>query len=232
MITRLTLPGIREAVDVAEIEKALEAVSRVQSVAIHRQDETATVEHEGADMQELRAAARTAGFSVEMHEGVSTTRAQPAPTRMILTPVDFSSITDRVIHEAATLARMLHGRVVLVNVTEPTAGVVDYAAIVVAVAQVNEATVKHAKDRLGQMEQQLKEEGVEVTSIHVTGTPVSEIIEQARQLPADYIVIGSHGHTAFYDLLVGGTAHGILKRAPCPVVVVPATALQDATTKG
>jgi hypothetical protein len=37
-----------------------------------------------------------------------------------------------------------------------------------------------------------------------------------------HYVIGSHGHTAFHDLLVGGTASGVLKRATCPVVVVPA----------
>jgi nucleotide-binding universal stress UspA family protein len=145
-------------------------------------------------------------------------------TKTILAPVDFSSVTDRVIAEAAALARALAGRVVLVHVTEPTAGVVDYAAIVVAVAQVNEAAVKHALERLAQLEQQLKSEGVDATSIHATGSPLPEIIEQAGKLAADYIVIGSHGHTAFYDLLVGGTAHGILKRARCPVVVVPPSA--------
>jgi nucleotide-binding universal stress UspA family protein len=141
--------------------------------------------------------------------------------KTILTPIDFSSATDRVIAEAATLARALAGRVVLVHVTEPTAGVVDYAAIVLAVAQVNEAAVKYALERLAQLEQQLKAENTQAASIHLTGTPVPEIIEQARTLPADYIVMGSHGHTAFYDLLVGGTAHGILKRATCPVVIVP-----------
>jgi nucleotide-binding universal stress UspA family protein len=141
--------------------------------------------------------------------------------KTILAPIDFSSMTDRVIAEAAALARAFGGRVVLLHVTEPTAGVVDYAAIVVAVAQVNEAAVKHAVTRLTELEQQLTRDGVEAKSIHVTGTPVPEIMAQARSVGADYIVIGSHGHTAFYDLLVGGTAHGILKRATCRVVVIP-----------
>jgi len=34
-------------------------------------------------------------------------------------------------------------------------------------------------------------------------------------------VMGSHGHTALYDLLLGSTTHGVLFRAPCPVVIVP-----------
>ena len=149
---------------------------------------------------------------------------QSAPdtqTKIILAPVDFSDVTDRVLREAASLARMLGGKVVLINVTEPTTGVVDYAAIVVAVAQVNEATVKYSVERLKQLADRLVAEGVEADAVHATGTPVSEILDQARTLAADYIVMGSHGHTAFYDLLVGGTAHGILKRAACPVIIVP-----------
>jgi nucleotide-binding universal stress UspA family protein/copper chaperone CopZ len=218
MTTQLKLPGIRERVEVAPIEKALEAVPRVRRVTIDRENETALVEHDGADWQELDAAARAAGFHVEPHGASGSGRG--ARIKTILTPIDFSPVMERVINEATKLARALDGRVVLVHVTEPTAGVVDYAAIVVAVAQVNEAAVKHAVERLNQLEQQVQAQGVEADSVHLTGTPVTEIIEQARKLSADYIVIGSHGHTAFYDLLVGGTAHGILKRARCPVVVV------------
>lgn len=46
------------------------------------------------------------------------------------------------------------------------------------------------------------------------------LAEQGR-LAADAIVLGSHGHGALYDLLVGSVAEGVLRRAPCPVVVVP-----------
>jgi nucleotide-binding universal stress UspA family protein len=62
---------------------------------------------------------------------------------------------------------------------------------------------------------------VTAETVHVVGSPVPEIIEQAKTCAADYIVIGSHGHTAFYDLLVGSTANGVLKRAKCPVLIVP-----------
>jgi len=36
------------------------------------------------------------------------------------------------------------------------------------------------------------------------------------------IVMGSHGHGALYELLVGSITQGVLKAAKCPVVVVPA----------
>jgi universal stress protein A len=230
MITRLRLPGIRHAIDFGHIEKALEAVPLVQSVTIDRQNETATVEHDGAAMEQLRAAARSVGLTVESREAVGAETGIHGRPKVILVPVDFSNVTERVVDEAAKLARMLHARVVLMHVTEPTTGVVDYAAIVVAVAQVNEAAVKFSVQRLGELERRLTDDGVEAVSVQVTGTPLSEIMEQARVVAANYIVIGSHGHTAFYDLLVGGTAHGILKRAACPVVIVPAPVEPDRAT--
>ncbi len=143
--------------------------------------------------------------------------------KTILAPVDFSAASDRVIAEAAALARAHGGRVVLMHVTEPTAKVVDYAAVVMAYAQIDEATVKYSVGRLNELEKRLRDDHVQATSVHVIGIPLTEIVAQARSLPADYIVVGSHGHTAFYDLLVGGTAHGVLKRSPCPVVIVPPT---------
>jgi universal stress protein A len=148
------------------------------------------------------------------------------PVKTILAPIDFSSITDRVLSEAAMLARSMDATLVLLNVTEPTTGVVDYAILVVSVAQINEAAVKYSSERLAELAAQLKKEGVRAETVHVVGSPVPEIVGQAQKLSADYIVIGSHGHTAFYDLLVGSTANGVLKRAKCPVLIVPPSGLQ------
>jgi nucleotide-binding universal stress UspA family protein len=67
----------------------------------------------------------------------------------------------------------------------------------------------------------LKGDFVSVECIQVVGAPVPNILDQAEKYVADYIVMGSHGHTAFYDLLVGSTTHGVLMRAKCPVVIVP-----------
>ena len=43
----------------------------------------------------------------------------------------------------------------------------------------------------------------------------------AQKLGAEYIVIGSHGHSAAYDVLMGSVASGVVKKSPCSVLVVP-----------
>ena len=54
------------------------------------------------------------------------------------------------------------------------------------------------------------------------GPTIETIIEEAGRLKVDMIVVGSHGHGAMYQLLVGSVSEGVLHRATCPVLVVPA----------
>jgi nucleotide-binding universal stress UspA family protein len=56
------------------------------------------------------------------------------------------------------------------------------------------------------------------------GAPWKEIVESAREWPADLIVVGTHGRSGLTRLLVGSTAEGVVRHGPCPVVVVPPTA--------
>jgi nucleotide-binding universal stress UspA family protein len=142
--------------------------------------------------------------------------------KTILAPVDFSGATDAVVAEATSLARALEGRVVLLTVIQPLAITNEYSALMDNLAEIVAAGEKNAAKRLAQFESALQEEKIPVETVQVNGPPIRIIVEQAKKLDADYIVMGSHGHTALYDLLVGSTTHGVLMRATCPVVITPA----------
>ena len=53
-----------------------------------------------------------------------------------------------------------------------------------------------------------------------TGVPVSEILEQARKMRADVIVMGTHGRGTFADAMLGSTARRVVRRSEIPVLVV------------
>jgi len=61
---------------------------------------------------------------------------------------------------------------------------------------------------------------VAVEALVRTGSPAVEIIEVARSLPADLIVISTHGRTGLTHVLLGSVAEHVVQRAPCPVFVV------------
>jgi nucleotide-binding universal stress UspA family protein len=50
---------------------------------------------------------------------------------------------------------------------------------------------------------------------------VSEtLVRVADDVDAAAIVVGRHDHSALHDVLVGSTAKGLLRQAPCPVLMV------------
>ncbi len=58
--------------------------------------------------------------------------------------------------------------------------------------------------------------------LQVTEGPVApEILDCARVLPADLIVMGTHGRSGFERLMVGSVTERILRKASCPVLSVP-----------
>lgn len=141
--------------------------------------------------------------------------------KTIVAAVDFSEISDTVVAEAAALAKASGGRVLLLSVVQPPVITTEYAPSVANVAGISAAAEKSIANRLTQLQQRLSVDGVESESVQRNGAPVPHIVAEARNHEADCVVMGSHGHNALYDLLVGSTTHGVLLRAPCPVLIIP-----------
>lgn len=52
--------------------------------------------------------------------------------------------------------------------------------------------------------------------------PAMAILQAASEWGADLIVIGSHGRDGLTRALLGSVAEGVMRQAPCPVLVVKA----------
>lgn len=140
----------------------------------------------------------------------------------VVAAIDFSPVSRRVIKVATELARALGGRVVLLHVVPPPAFAAEIAPLVGEVIQLTAEVERSARRHLKGLQGQLLARGTTVATICCAGAPAPEIIARSTQERADYIVLGSHGHTALFDLVAGSTASRVLKHASTPVVVVPA----------
>ncbi len=141
--------------------------------------------------------------------------------KTILAPVDFSAATEGVVAQAAAIARAMDGRVVLLSVIQPPAITSEYAPLMENIAEIRAAGESAAAKNLVRLQESLQQQEISCETVQLNGAPILHIVDQAAKLGADYIVMGSHGHTALYDLLVGSTTHGVLMRATCPVVILP-----------
>ena len=143
--------------------------------------------------------------------------------KTILVPIDFSDVSNLVVDTAGKFAAAFESRIVLLNVAEPEPDFVGFepGPPTVRMAVARDFKVEH--QQLEKFKARCQAVGGEVTALHIQGPIVEKIIHEAGEQQADLIVIGSHGHGALYDLLVGSVTQGVIKEARCPVVVVPAS---------
>jgi nucleotide-binding universal stress UspA family protein len=143
--------------------------------------------------------------------------------KTILVPIDFSPVTRSVVSAAVALAKPTMSRLVILHAMQPPAVVADYGPMGAFAMPIMESMGQAAARLLDKWKGIVEARGLSVATVLLTGVSPSRVIAaEAERRSADYIVMGSHGHTGFYDLLIGSTTSGVLKWAHCPVVVVRA----------
>jgi len=159
--------------------------------------------------------------------------------KRILVPIDFSDVTALVINVARQLAKALDAEIHLVHVRELTAapmqGTLGYglagmpelapmAGVPVAGFEPMPNPMvenEDEKSKLACWQKEIAQDDIKVTLRQPTGAVAEEILNHADAINADLIVMGIHGHSAMYNLLVGSATKGVLKRSTRPVLLIP-----------
>ena len=81
--------------------------------------------------------------------------------------------------------------------------------------------VREAAKRLEQQVTEAKQVYPKVDSIQrMALSPRDEIVKVAADLPADFLVLSTHGLAGWKHFLLGSYAEKILEHAPCPTAIV------------
>jgi len=150
----------------------------------------------------------------------------------ILCPIDFSDHSRRALDHAVTIARSHKSTVTVLYVFAP----LPVAAVGLGPMGL-EPTVLSPIDRERLLEDTEAfaatevAQGVSVEAVVRGGSVAAEIVDQAVDMKADLLVMGTHGRSGFERLMLGSVAEKVLRKAPCPVMTVPA-GLPDAVPSG
>ena len=140
----------------------------------------------------------------------------------ILVPIDLSKMSVQAIETAKRLAQRSGGTVHLVHVYEfnypagfMAPGIWYTPPSIVAQEQQAQALTKN----LGAL---VRQHGLSPVNCHlISGAPAfDKICRIAQQIPADLIVMPTHGHTGLKHVFLGSTAERVVQHSPCPVFVV------------
>lgn len=133
----------------------------------------------------------------------------------ILVPTDFSRCATDALDYACELAKTLGATIHLVHCFGPaspemnltlTAAMIDTLRGGAMLALEN-IVAAHSDTRFGRL-------------ALVRADPRDGILETARDLASDLIVIGTHGRRGISRLLLGSVAEEVLRRAECPVLTL------------
>jgi nucleotide-binding universal stress UspA family protein len=145
--------------------------------------------------------------------------------KTILALVDFSDVTPKVLAQAQALAKAFGGRVVIMHVLKHEPVVFDVGlASPTVMRPPGDAVIQAGLATLEGFRVSMAGTGVDATAQQLTDATMEKILEESRRIGADVIIVGSHHHSALYNLFIGSFTHDLLKEAHCPVLVVPAEA--------
>jgi nucleotide-binding universal stress UspA family protein len=148
----------------------------------------------------------------------------------ILVPMDFSAHADRAVEYALTLARSFNAYIELLHVVEdPFAGGGWGSEMYLSdIDGIRERAITEATTRLEMRRTGLLENAVPITATVRMGRPAKTIVEHADAMHADLIVMGTRGRTGLAHMIAGSVAERVVRTAPCPVLTVGATGVEQA----
>ncbi len=139
----------------------------------------------------------------------------------LLTVLDLKDDPPALLVETAKLAKRLAAHVWLVHVASPEPDFVGYQVGPQSVRSSLSHTFHGEHQRLQEAAQRLRDDGLEATALLVQGPTAETILDEAERRGAALIVMGSHAHGLVHELLSGSVTRAVLRRATCPVVLVP-----------
>jgi nucleotide-binding universal stress UspA family protein len=135
----------------------------------------------------------------------------------ILCPVDFSTFSRHALDYAVGIARWYNAGITALHVIPPISAFAPptgeglYPPLVFSPSD-----LQQYRDELAAF---AAASGVAALDTEVTeGSVAGEIVRFVKELPADLVVMGTHGRSGFERLMLGSVTEKLLRKAPCPVL--------------
>lgn len=141
--------------------------------------------------------------------------------KRILCPTDFSDASAHAIDQAVAIAGWYKARITALHVMTPVEVVIRGVAVATGVRSLDEPEIERLLRETAEHCRAVTEAGIALDSHVDIGQPAQCILDRAAMLPADLIVMGTHGAGGFHHLVLGSVTEKVLRQAACPVLTVP-----------
>ncbi len=141
--------------------------------------------------------------------------------RRVLCPIDFSEHSLAALEVALKIVQQNDAALYLLNVAPMPAGAAGFQPVPMDAYPIVE---KDKREQLEKLAQQRIPAAVRCKTLVTSGDPAEQVLETARDLDADLIVMGTHGRKGLSHLVLGSVAERVVRESPIPVLTAHATA--------
>jgi nucleotide-binding universal stress UspA family protein len=148
----------------------------------------------------------------------------------ILCPVDLSDFSRHALRHALALAAVHRARITVLRVfSAPQPLVMPWVTAEVPLpAPIQAEDIADDVRRFFGSALESQTQPVEIVATE--GVAATEIVRLAEELPADLLVLGTHGRSGFERLFLGSVTEKVLRSTAVPVMTIPPPAQEPATT--
>jgi nucleotide-binding universal stress UspA family protein len=141
--------------------------------------------------------------------------------RRILCPIDFSDASTHAIDHAVAFASWCKARITALHVYSTSLVPIPGVDLSGQGEATDDTGVETLRTRIASHCKAARTAGIDLDIVIESGQPASHILERAASLPADLIVMGTHGTSGFQHLVLGSVTERVLRKASCAVLTVP-----------
>ena len=140
--------------------------------------------------------------------------------KKILCPVDLSDLSVRTLAYAGAVANWYDGHLTVLHVVPsftPMEVTTGLEPISLVYPTSSDAVLEHLR-------RTVVAAGFDAATVALTaaeGEVAATVVDQAVEMRADLLVMGTHGRSGFDRFFLGSVAEKVLRKAPCPVLTVP-----------
>jgi nucleotide-binding universal stress UspA family protein len=143
------------------------------------------------------------------------------PIKKIISPTDFSELSDLGLKAAIELAEHFSSELLVVHVVAPLSAAATSAAPAAHyLPEVMESIRQNAESLLSEKMEKMVPANLRSKSILLEGSPADEIGEYTKEVSADLIVIATHGQSGWRRFMFGSVTEKVMRLSKTPVLII------------
>lgn len=143
----------------------------------------------------------------------------------ILIAVDGSPYSDHIIDYGVWIAEKMDSKIAVVHINElPMAAPFTVDPLSNEPSNMVMGVMQAQEDANKELFKYIQKTWGKEIPLHIyakVGKPKDEILATAAECNADLIILGTHGRVGFDHFISGSVAEGVVRKAKCPVLIIP-----------